>query len=145
MVGLDQVDNVLDINKRFTESQITGLVADLSSKQPLLTANSIPISYVSGLQSTLNSLQPAVGNNSLTIANTSGLQAALDSKVSTTSLNKASVGLDKVDNIADVNKVFTESQITGLVADLALKHHNLLLTQNWKLMLKLHCYSQQVR
>ena len=80
MIGLSNVNNTADSSKVLTQSQITGLVADLTSKQALLTTNSVPISYVSGLQASLNSLQPTIGTGSLSIANTSGLQSALDPK-----------------------------------------------------------------
>ena len=130
MIGLDQVDNTADKNKVFTESQITGLVTDLSSKQPLLTTNSVPISYVSGLQASLNSLQPTIGTGTLSIANKSGLQASLDSKANLSGctftgtvngITKSMVGLSNVDNVADASKVFAESQISNLVTDLASK------------------------
>ena len=130
MIGLSNVDNTADSSKVFTESQITGLVADLSSKQPLLTTNSVPISYISGLQASLNSLQPSIGTGTLSIANTAGLQASLDSKANLSGctftgtvngINKAMVGLSNVDNTSDASKVFTESQVTGLVSDLASK------------------------
>ena len=129
VIGLGNVNNTADTSKVFTQAQITGLVADLSSKQPLLTTNSVPISYVSGLQASLNSLQPTIGTGSLSIANTSGLQSALDGKANLSGctftgtvngITKAMIGLGNCDDTSDANKpvsTVTQTLILRLCPD----------------------------
>jgi hypothetical protein len=91
------------------ESQVTGLTADLAARQPLdsdltaiaaldaSTAGSIASDGAGWIKKTYAQFKTALG------------------------LVKADVGLGNVDNTADASKTFTESQITGLVSDLAAK------------------------
>lgn len=109
-VGLGNVDNTADAAKTLAESQITNLVSDLAGKQPLDS----DLTTIAGLTATTDGIMQSKA---------AAWSVRTPAQVKTDlALTKSDVGLGNVDNTADAAKTFTESQITGLVADLAAKY-----------------------
>ena len=101
--GLTIINNKLNINNDLNASNIKinniplniqhiiGLQAQLDSKLPVVTDDSLSISNTSGLQAQLDSKQANVTDDSLSISNTSGLQAQLDYKQPTVIVDSLSI------------------------------------------------------
>lgn len=151
MVGLANADNTADIDKPISTLTAAALAgkqdgdADLTAIAALAPTNNDIIQRKAGAW-TNRTIAQLVTDLALTkssvglgnVDNTSDVakpvstlqQAALDLKAPLASptftgtvagITKTMVGLGNVDNTADASKTFAESQITGLVADLAAK------------------------
>lgn len=98
-------------------SALSSTISSLqSSKQDVLTEQSIPQNYVSGLGTTLANKQDSIGNNDLAISYTSGLQSALNTLQTnidtkwTTPMNATALGY--VDIGSSLNGLLSEKQGT---------------------------------
>ncbi len=92
-------------------ADVTGLQAALDGKQ----ATGAYLTSITGAQ-----VITALGYTPTSLTGLTGAQSVAAFKTGL-GLVKADVGLGNVDNTADASKTFTESQITGLVSDLAAK------------------------
>lgn len=123
-VGLSAVDNTADAAKPVSTAQQTALNLKAPLASPTFTGT------VSGVTKAHVGLGSVDNTSDAGKPVSTAQQAALDLKANLASptftgtvagITKAMVGLGNVDNTADTAKVVAQSQVTGLVSDLALK------------------------